>query len=95
MKQKISLLQQTIGLMFTMWYLQVIPPGMDFSNVVVQEDTIEADGELAAIIGDGSSPRAVPTIWSEVSILFPQPKELLRNYMGQGNINFHVSWVCM
>ncbi|KAJ8648862.1 hypothetical protein MRB53_001885 [Persea americana] len=51
----------------------VIPPGMDFSNVVVQEDTIEADGELAAIIGDGSSPRAVPTIWSEVMRFLRNP----------------------
>lgn len=47
--------------------LQVIPPGMDFSNVVVQEEAAEAD-ELIALTGsDGSSPKAVPTIWSEVS----------------------------
>lgn len=48
--------------------LQVIPPGMDFSNVVVQEDGPEVDGELATLIGgsDGSSPKAIPAIWSEV-----------------------------
>lgn len=44
---------------------------MDFSNVVVQEDTAEADSDLAAIIGaDGSSPKAVPPIWFEVCIMF-------------------------
>lgn len=47
--------------------VQVIPPGMDFSNVV-QEETQEADGELSALIGgEGSSPKAIPPIWSEVS----------------------------
>lgn len=48
---------------------QVIPPGMDFSNVVVQEDTPEVDGELTSLIGgtDGSSPKAIPAIWSDVS----------------------------
>lgn len=53
----------------------VIPPGMDFSNVVVQEDTAETEGELAALIGstDGSSPRAVPAIWSEVMRFFTNP----------------------
>lgn len=49
--------------------MQVIPPGMDFSSVVVQEDASEVDGELPTVIGgtDGSSPKAIPTIWSEVS----------------------------
>lgn len=46
--------------------MQVIPPGMDFTNVVVQEDTLEGDGELAGG-AEGSSPKAVPTIWSDVS----------------------------
>lgn len=48
---------------------QVIPPGMDFSNVVAQEDTPEVDGELTSLIGgtDGSSPKAIPAIWSDVS----------------------------
>ncbi|CAI0436835.1 unnamed protein product [Linum tenue] len=42
----------------------VIPPGMDFSNVVIQEDTPEVDGELTSLIGgtEGSSPKAIPTV---------------------------------
>ncbi|XP_042513696.1 probable sucrose-phosphate synthase 3 isoform X2 [Macadamia integrifolia] len=53
----------------------VIPPGMDFSSVVVQEDTTEVDGELTSLIGgtDGSSPRAVPPIWSEVMRFLANP----------------------
>nr|AVH87205.1 sucrose-phosphate synthase 3 [Litchi chinensis] len=52
----------------------VIPPGMDFSNVV-QEDAPEAEGELAALTGsnDGSSPKAVPAIWSEVMRFLTNP----------------------
>lgn len=38
---------------------------MDFSSVVIQEDAPE-DGETTQITGDGSSPKALPTIWSEV-----------------------------
>ncbi|XP_042485775.1 probable sucrose-phosphate synthase 3 [Macadamia integrifolia] len=55
--------------------MMVIPPGMDFSSVVVQEDTPEVDGELTALIGgtDGSSPKAVPPIWSEVMRFFTNP----------------------
>lgn len=50
---------------------QVIPPGMDFSNVIVQEDTVEVDGELTSLTStDGSSPKALPPIWSEVSRCF-------------------------
>lgn len=51
-------------------FMQVIPPGMDFSNVVAQEDGPEVDGELTQLIGgaDGSSPKAIPPIWSEVSV---------------------------
>lgn len=62
--------------------MAVIPPGMDFTNVVVQEDTPEGDGELASLVGgaEGSSPRAVPTIWSEVSL----PKQLLHYLLFQG-----------
>jgi sucrose-phosphate synthase len=43
---------------------------MDFSSVVVQEDAPEVDGELATLISstDGSSPKAIPPIWSEVSV---------------------------
>ncbi|RXI00534.1 hypothetical protein DVH24_000768 [Malus domestica] len=52
----------------------VIPPGMDFSNVVVQEDTPEVDGELNQPGGtDGSSPKAIPTIWSEVMRFLANP----------------------
>lgn len=50
--------------------VQVIPPGMDFSNVGVQEDGPEVDGELAQLIADGSSPKAIPPIWSDVSVWF-------------------------
>lgn len=40
---------------------------MDFSNVVDQEDAADGDGDLAALTNvDGQSPKAVPTIWSEV-----------------------------
>ncbi|CAA7054082.1 unnamed protein product [Microthlaspi erraticum] len=55
--------------------MAVIPPGMDFTNVVVQEDTPEGDGELASLVGgaEGSSPRAVPTIWSEIMRFFTNP----------------------
>lgn len=40
---------------------------MDFSNVMVPEDDV--DGELAQLTSgsDGSSPKAIPPIWSEVS----------------------------
>lgn len=53
----------------------VIPPGMDFSSVVVQEDASEVDGELPTVIGgtDGSSPKAIPTIWSEVMRFLTNP----------------------
>ncbi|KAH7664119.1 Sucrose-phosphate synthase plant protein [Dioscorea alata] len=52
----------------------VIPPGMDFSNVVVQEDSNEVDGELVQITGaDGASPRSVPPIWPEVMRFFTNP----------------------
>lgn len=66
---------------------------MDFSNVV-QEDSPEADGELVALTGsnDGSSPKALPTIWSEVSVLlcimFP-----LSNYFT--SINCFTIWQVM
>lgn len=52
----------------------VIPPGMDFSNVVVQEETAEADGDLAAIISaDGASSKSVPPIYAEVMRFFNNP----------------------
>lgn len=42
---------------------------MDFSNVVPQEDGPEVDGELSQLTAgaDGSSPKALPAIWLEVS----------------------------
>lgn len=52
----------------------VIPPGMDFSNVVVQEDTADADGDLKELIGaEGTSPRAVSPIWAEVMHFLTNP----------------------
>ncbi|KAJ6949108.1 sucrose-phosphate synthase 3 [Populus alba x Populus x berolinensis] len=53
----------------------VIPPGMDFSSVVVQEDAPEVDGELATLISsiDGSSPKAIPPIWSEIMRFLTNP----------------------
>ncbi|XVF37962.1 hypothetical protein REPUB_Repub20aG0056600 [Reevesia pubescens] len=55
--------------------MAVIPPGMDFSSVVVQEDAPEVDGELVTLIGgtDGSSPKAMPAIWSEVMRFLTNP----------------------
>jgi sucrose-phosphate synthase len=46
---------------------QVIPPGMDFSNVVVPED-IDGDGDSKDdIVGlEGASPKSRPPIWAEV-----------------------------
>ncbi|KAK9288201.1 hypothetical protein L1049_016650 [Liquidambar formosana] len=56
----------------------VIPPGMDFSSVEVQEDMPEVDGELATLINtDGSSPKAVPAIWSEVMRFLTNPHKPL------------------
>ncbi|KAK8933954.1 Sucrose-phosphate synthase [Platanthera zijinensis] len=54
--------------------MAVIPPGMDFSNVVVQEEQAEAEGDLAAIIAsDGGAPKSIPAIWSEVMRFFTNP----------------------
>ncbi|CAL5202066.1 unnamed protein product [Lathyrus oleraceus] len=56
--------------------MAVIPPGMDFSNVVIQEDCPDVDGELAQLTGggvEGSSPKAVPPILSEVMRFFTNP----------------------
>lgn len=52
--------------------MAVIPPGMDFSNVEVQEE--DADGELIALANtDGSSPKVFPPIWSEVMRFLANP----------------------
>ncbi|KAL3507308.1 hypothetical protein ACH5RR_032690 [Cinchona calisaya] len=54
--------------------MAVIPPGMDFSNVIAQEDTTEVDGELAALTNsDGASPKTRPPIWSEVMRFLTNP----------------------
>nr|KYP73343.1 Sucrose-phosphate synthase 2 [Cajanus cajan] len=55
--------------------MAVIPPGMDFSNVVIQEDGPEVDGELTQLTSgaDGSSPKALPSIWLEVMRFFTNP----------------------
>lgn len=51
----------------------VIPPGMDFSNVVVPEDAPDADGELTQLTSDGSSPKTIPTIWADVMRFLTNP----------------------
>ncbi|CAH9129523.1 unnamed protein product [Cuscuta epithymum] len=54
--------------------MEVIPPGMDFGNVVVQEDATEVDVELSSLTtSDGSSPKAMPTIFSEVMRFLVNP----------------------
>ncbi|CAI9762800.1 unnamed protein product [Fraxinus pennsylvanica] len=52
--------------------MAVIPPGMDFSNVEVQEDNVEAEGDLAGLT-NSESPKAVPAIWSEVMRFLTNP----------------------
>ncbi|WOH08252.1 hypothetical protein DCAR_0727690 [Daucus carota subsp. sativus] len=54
--------------------MSVIPPGMDFSNVVAQADTSDIDGELMSLSNpDGASPKAVPAIWAEVVRFLTNP----------------------
>ncbi|KAL9276167.1 hypothetical protein ACSQ67_026289 [Phaseolus vulgaris] len=55
--------------------MAVIPPGMDFSNVMSQEDGPEADGEIFQLTAsvEGSSPKAVPSIWAELMRFFRNP----------------------
>ena len=45
---------------------------MDFSSVVTQEDVPEGDGDLTSLTGgiEGSSPKTMPPIWSEVSHVY-------------------------
>ncbi|XP_020110635.1 probable sucrose-phosphate synthase 2 [Ananas comosus] len=50
--------------------MAVIPPGMDFSNVEVQEDATDMDGESAL---EGSSPRSISPICSDVMRFFTNP----------------------
>ncbi|KAF6166354.1 hypothetical protein GIB67_034905 [Kingdonia uniflora] len=55
----------------------VIPPGMDFSNVVDQEEAPDGDevSTLSVLIGgsEGSSPKVLPTIWSELMRFLTNP----------------------
>ncbi|XP_027342593.1 probable sucrose-phosphate synthase 2 [Abrus precatorius] len=55
--------------------MAVITPGMDFSNVVIQEDGSDVDGESSQLTtsAEGSSPKAMPSIWSEVMRFFENP----------------------
>jgi len=58
--------------------LQVIPPGMDFSNVVVHDasDMVESEIDMAPVANPDTSvvippsPNATPPIWDEVPIKF-------------------------
>ncbi|CAO1947040.1 unnamed protein product [Urochloa humidicola] len=52
----------------------VIPPGMDFSNVVVPED-IDGDGDSKDDIVslEGASPKSMPPIWAEVMRFLTNP----------------------
>ncbi|XP_073013680.1 probable sucrose-phosphate synthase 2 [Typha latifolia] len=50
--------------------MAVIPPGMDFSSVVVQDETMDMDGETTT---DGISPKAVSPICSDVMRFFTNP----------------------
>ncbi|PWA63428.1 sucrose-phosphate synthase 2 [Artemisia annua] len=51
--------------------MAVIPPGMDFSKVI--QEANEPDGDLALTNTEGSSPKAVPPIWSEVMRFLTNP----------------------
>ncbi|KAF0916521.1 hypothetical protein E2562_007599 [Oryza meyeriana var. granulata] len=53
----------------------VIPPGMDFSNVVVPEDISDGDGDTKDdMIGfEIASPRSLPPIWAEVMRFLTNP----------------------
>ncbi|KAI6691355.1 hypothetical protein NL676_028183 [Syzygium grande] len=52
----------------------VIPPGMDFSNVKV-EDSTESESDLKSLMGSDKTPnkRQLPRIWSEVTRFFTNP----------------------
>jgi hypothetical protein len=66
--RQLWLLQEIIGTQ-----LQVIPPGMDFSTVVVADagDVVEGEVDSVAFTGDATNvvpvpPRVNPPIWDEV-----------------------------
>ena len=50
-------------------FLKVIPPGLDFSSVIVPDAVETLDGEHDLTMADPGSPLAEPPIWSEVSVL--------------------------
>ena len=45
---------------------QVIPPGMDFSNVIPEDIDGDGDGKDDIISFEGASPKSMPPIWAEV-----------------------------
>ena len=49
-------------------FLKVIPPGLDFSSVIVPDTGETLDGEHDLTMADPGSPMAEPPIWSEVSV---------------------------
>lgn len=49
----------------------VIPPGMDFSNVVAED--VDGDGDGKDDMLDGASPRSLPPIWAEVMRFLTNP----------------------
>ncbi|KAI3798149.1 hypothetical protein L1987_33418 [Smallanthus sonchifolius] len=51
--------------------MAVIPPGMDFSKVI--QEANEADGDPPLTNTEGSSPKTVPPIWSEVMRFLTNP----------------------
>ncbi|KAL8172244.1 hypothetical protein V2J09_024048 [Rumex salicifolius] len=54
--------------------MAVIPPGMDFSNVVVQEEEAQEADEITSLAStESSSPKAKPAIWTEVMRFFTNP----------------------
>ncbi|XP_057973046.1 sucrose-phosphate synthase 4 [Malania oleifera] len=54
--------------------MAVITPGMDFSNVTVQ-DSLEGDGDLKSLIGSDRTQkkRHLPPLWSEIMRFFTNP----------------------
>ncbi|KAG0501514.1 hypothetical protein HPP92_001586 [Vanilla planifolia] len=51
----------------------VIPPGMDFSSVLVQEESVDADENNNTIASEGSSPKEFSPICSDVMKFFTNP----------------------
>lgn len=51
----------------------VIPPGMDFSNVIAPDAGDAIDGDLESALSDPGSPLAEPPIWSDIRKFFNNP----------------------